>query len=263
MEGAVGFARRNFMVPVPEIANGLEDLNAQLLEQCRTDMDRILRGEEVSKAELLKEDQAAFLALPAAPFEGCQKTSTTVNSLSLVRFDRNDYSVPVEDAHRSVVVKGFIDRVEICRLTQTIAVHPRLWTKEDVSFDPLHYLALLERKPGALEHAKPLAKLQLPECFEVLKRRLEDELESAGKREYIRVLRLLEKHTKEAVAQAIEKGLAIRAHTRDAIAQFLIPQEEWRATTFKLDGHPHLRWVKVESPNLFAYQELCCVGGEQ
>ena len=85
----------------------------------------------------------------------------------------------------------------------------------------------------------------------------------AGKREYIRVLRLLEKHSQAAVTQAIEKGLALRAHTRDAIAQFLVPQEEWRATTFNLDGHPHLRLVKVENTNLFAYCELRRTGGEQ
>jgi len=127
----------------------------------------------------------------------------------------------------------------------------------------LHYLALLERKPGALEHARPLSGWQLPECFEVLKRRLEDELEADGKREYIRVLRLLEKHSQEEVARAIERGLAIRAHTRDALAQFLVPQEEWRATTFNLDGHSHLRLVKVESANLFAYRELRQAGGSQ
>jgi len=260
VEGAVGFARRNFMVPVPEISS-YEEFNAQLLEQCRADMERTLRGRDGTKAELLQADQAAFRPLPAAPFEACRKISTASNSLSLVRFDCNDYSVPVEYAHRTVVAKGFVDRVEICRLTETLAVHPRLWTKEDVSFDPRHYLALLERKPGALDHAKPLSGWQLPECFQVLRARLGDEWGPEGKREYIRVLRLLEKHADEAVAQAIEKGLAVRAHTRDAIAQFLVPQEDWCGTTFKLDGHPHLRLVKVETPNLFAYRDLRVVGG--
>ncbi|MCK6500337.1 MAG: IS21 family transposase, partial [Nitrospira sp.] len=262
VEGVVGFARRNFMVPVPEITS-LEQFNAELLERCRLDMERKLRGQEGTKAELLKADQAAFRALPASPFEACRKRSTTASSLSLVRFDCNDYSVPVAFAHRPVVVKGFVERVEICRQTETIAVHPRLWGKEDVSYDPMHYLALLERKPGALEHARPLDGWELPECFGVLRRRLEDELESEGKREYIRVLRLLERHSESSVAIAIEKGLSIRAHTRDAIAQFLMPQEEWRATTFTLDKHPHLRLVQVASPDLFAYAELRRAGGER
>lgn len=261
VEGAVGFARRNFLVPVPEV-NTLEELNTQLLERCREDQRRHLRGQSGSKAQLLAEDQAAFRPRPAVPFEACRKQSTTASSLSLVRFDRNDYSVPVEHAHRTVVIKGYVDRVEICRGTDVIARHARLWTKEDVSFDPLHYLALLERKPGALDHARPLQGWVLPECFEVLRRRLEDEFESEGKREYIRVLRLLERHAPASVAAAIEKGLSVRAHTRDAIAQFLLPQEDWRATAFSLDGHPHLRLVKVGALPVSAFNSLLpCAGG--
>jgi transposase len=263
VEGAVGFARRNFLVPVPEVQS-LDELNAQLLEKCREDLQRTLRGQRGSKAELLREDQAAFRALPAAPFEGCRKVSTAANSLALVRFDKNDYSVPVEQAHRTVVVKGFVERVEIARGTETIARHPRLWTKEDVSFDPLHYLSLLERKPGALEHARPLQGWELPECFGVLRRRLEDEQGADGKREYIRVLQLLKTHSESAVADAIEKGLNVRAHTRDAIAQFLIPQEDWRATQFTLEGHPHLRLVQVQVAPIRAFTSLlACAGGER
>jgi len=40
---------------------------------------------------------------------------TRVSSLSLVRFDTNDYSVPVCLAHHEVVVKGYVDRVVVCR----------------------------------------------------------------------------------------------------------------------------------------------------
>jgi len=86
-----------------------------------------------------------------APGDACVKTSTCANSMSLVRFERNDYSVPVKYAHQPVVVKGYVDRIVICRGKDAIAVHRRLWTVEDVSFNPLHYLELLERKPGALD----------------------------------------------------------------------------------------------------------------
>jgi hypothetical protein len=78
------------------------------------------------------------------------------------------------------------------------------------------------------------------------------------------VLRLLERHTESAVASAVEKGLAVRAHTRDAIAQFLMPQEDWRATVFSLDGHPHLRLVKVNAVAVSAFSSLLrCAGGER
>jgi hypothetical protein len=50
--------------------------------------------------------------------------------------------------------------------------------------------------------------------------------------------------------------------TRDAIAQFLNPQPQWRHTVFRLDGHPHLRGVKIDSPDVRAYRELLAtVGG--
>jgi hypothetical protein len=47
---------------------------------------------------------------------------------------------------------------------------------------------------------------------------------------------------------------------RDAIAQFLFPQEEWRVTQFTLDGHPHLRAVKVQSPDITQYNSLLAGG---
>jgi hypothetical protein len=126
-------------------------------------------------------------------------------------------------------------------------------------FEPLHCLALLETKPGALDHARPLAGWTLPECFRTLRRRLEAERDGEGTREYIRVLRLLEKHPLGRLRRAVEKGLATGALTRDAIAQFLYPRPEWRFMLFRLDGHPHLRQVRVAAPDLTAYGQL--VGG--
>jgi transposase len=260
VESMIRYVRSNYLVPVPVVRN-LEELNASLVERCREELKRKVRGKGVSKEVLLGEDQAAFLPLPATEFDACRKVSTTTNSLSLVRFDCNDYSVPVRFAHHPVVVKGYIDRVVICHKDELIATHKRLWCKEEVSFEPLHYLTLLERKPGALDHARPLEGWRLPDCFGVLRRRLEDERAGEGTREYIRVLRLLEKHTISALSRAVEKGLRVNALSRDAIAQFLIPQEQWRATTFRLDGRDHLRQVKVQQTDIAAYRELLVSGG--
>ena len=251
----VRYARANFLVPVPQVRS-LEELNDQLRVRCEEELERRLRGKAFRKRELLEEDRAAFLPLPASPFEACRRRSTTSTSLSLVRFESNDYSVPVAYAHHPVVVKGFVDRVEIYCKDVHLATHARLWGKEDVRFEPVHYLALLERKPGALDHARPLREWNLPECFGVLRRRLEQEQEGKGTREYICVLRLLEDHTLEALSRAVEHGLRCGALTRDAIAQFLIPTEDWRQTVFHLDGHPHLRHVKVADTRVETYMEL-------
>ena len=90
------------------------------------------------------------------------------------------------------------------------------------------------------------------------------DLDGEGTREYIRVLRLLEKHDLSSVGEAVEQGLAIHAHSRDAIAQFLFPREDWRLGTLSLDGREHLRAVRVDTADVGAYNELlACAGGDR
>jgi hypothetical protein len=256
----VKFTRLNFFVPVPQVRD-FEALNASLRKRCLEDQERRLRGKEGAKKQLIEEDRRALLPLPAASFEACRKQSTTASSLSLVRFDDNDYSVPVAFAHHPIVVKGYCQEVALCHVGEVVARHRRIWEKEQVSFEPLHYLALLERKPGALDQARPLQGWTLPQSFLLLRRRLEAEHDGEGTREYIRVLRLLERHPLGTLRAAVERALRIGATSRDAIAQFLLPREEWRATPFKLDGHPHLRGVKVQAPDLGRYGELLARNG--
>ena len=264
VEGVVKYVRSNFLVPVPQV-DDLRQLNARLAEMCRQDMKRRLRRKTATKAQLLKEDQAAFLSLPASAFDACRKQPTRANSLSLVRFDDNDYSVPVAYAHHEILVKGYVDRVVLCHQQKVVAEHQRSWAKEGVFFNYLHYLPLLEQKPGALDHARPLADLNLPSCFDTLRRRLvvEEQKQGDGTREFIRVLRLLEEHPMAKLEQAVQKALRINAHSRDAVAQFLIPALPWQPSTFLLDGRPHLRRITVNKPDLSAYQLLLSKGGPQ
>ena len=77
------------------------------------------------------------------------------------------------------------------------------------------------------------------------------------------MLRLLEKHVLSSLTRAVTKGLRVGALTHDAIAQFLIPQEEWRQARFQLDGREHLRQVKVAQTNIVGYSELLMAGGLQ
>jgi hypothetical protein len=100
--------------------------------------------------------------------------------------------------------------------------------------------------------------MDLPECFDTLRRRLQgqEEKEGAGIREFIRVLRLLEDYPMARLRTAVEKALQIHAHSRDAILQFLVPRFSWRNTTFLLDGRNHLRLVTAAKPDLSAYRNL-------
>ena len=185
---------------------------------------------------------------------------TSANSLSLVRFDRNDYSVPTDFAHHEVTAMGGIKEVRLLVGTEVVATHRRHWGKEHVTFDPRHYLALLERKPGALDYARPLENLKLPGCFAVLRRRLEADLGHAGTREFIKVLRLMEKATLRQLTAAVEQALAIGATGADAIACILYTRTERPVGLFSLDGHPHLKEVVVEDPDLVAYRALTAHG---
>ena len=254
VEGAVRYSRQNFMVPVPQVADYAE-LNAYILECCRSDMTRRLRGKTLSKGELLKEDRIAGLILPKSTFDSRKLVSTTANSEALVRFDTNDYSVPVAHGHKPVVLKASVDTVFLYHQGLEIARHARCWLRERQIFEPLHYLRLLERKPGSLDYARPLADWRLPEELHRLRRRLEAQRDD-GTREYIRVLMLLQKYSMDRLIRAIRRLDCVIAPTADAIRQWLIPAERPELLTFNLDGREHLAGVKVGRPNLQGYSKL-------
>jgi transposase len=258
VECLVGYTRRNFLVPVPRV-DDFDTLNAQLELKCRKDLDRRLRGKTTTKAQRLEEERSAMLDLPRQSYEARRVEQRRSDSLSLVRFDRNSYSVPVAYAHRPVTVVAGIDEVRLVVDNHLVAKHPRCWGKEHTEYDPVHYLALLERKPGALDFARPLDGWNLPGCFDLLRRRLEAQLDHKGTREYIKVLRLLEKASIHELAEAVRQTLAIGAISYDAVRVILQNRQERPVGVFCLDGRPHLKLVQVEAPNLGAYRAL--VGG--
>lgn len=255
VENLVGYSRRNFLVPVPKVLD-LEVLNEDLKVLCVRDLERKLRGEKKNKAELLLEERGSLLALPKQRFEGRRIEHAGASSLSLVRFDCNDYSVPTEYAHHPVCAVGGISEVKLIVGGKVVARHRRSWKKEGVFFEPVHYLALLERKPGALDFARPLCGLDLPGSFGVLRRRLERGLGHGGTREYIRCLRLLEKVSAKELEEAVEQALQIGALGADAIRLILEHRRERPVGLFSLDGRPHLKLVQVSSPDLSVYDAM-------
>src|SRR5262245_8858118 len=255
VEAMVGFARRNFLVPVPA-AESWEALNAVLEERCRQDLSRRVRGKEKPKGELLADERSALRPPPASGFEPRRVEFADANSLSLVRFDGNDYSVPTAYAHHPITIVGGLDEVRLVCRDRLVARHRRHWGKEHVTFDPVHYLALLERKPGAFDSARPLVGWTLPADFAVLRRRFEAAWGEAGVRHFIQVLRLLEKCSPGELAAAVGRALAIGASTADAVRVLLEVTREVPVALFRLDGRPHLAGVTVPRPDLTAYRGL-------
>jgi transposase len=255
VEGLVGYARKNFMVPVPRCASW-EELNTHLLEQCQKRRQERLRGHEQSIGERFEKDLAAMLPLPPSSYEACEKLTTRVNSLSLVRYRTNDYSVPVCWGHREVLVKGYVHEVVISCGAEVIARHRRSYEREDMIFDPLHYLALLEQKTNALDQAAPLAGWELPEEFAQLRRLLEARLSKRGKREYVQVLRLLETFSMAEVTQAVEDALRMRAISFDAVKHLLLCRIEQRPPRLDMENYPHLPMAQVATTATSDYLAL-------
>ena len=255
VENLVGYARRNFMVPVPRVASW-EELNRHLEAGCRQRQQRRLRGHTETIAERFERDRAAMLPLPAAPYDACEKVTARVSSISLVRYRTNDYSVPTRYGHRQVLVKGYVYRVEIVCGSEVIARHERSYERETAIYDPLHYLALLEFKSRALDQAAPLACWQLPECFAQLRRLLEARLNKHAGREYIQVLRLIETFALEEVTAAVDHALRLSAISFDAVRHLVLCRIERKPPRLDLDNWPHLPLANVRTTQAADYMTL-------
>ncbi len=123
-------------------------------------------------------------------------------------------------------------------------------------FEPVHYLALLERKPGGFDYAKPLEQWTLPDCFALLRRRMEAEDPKSGTRSFIRVLRLLERFSLDEVTSGVEYAIDIGRSDADSIRSVVEHRADSPVRLFSLDGRPHLACVHVEMTPVAAYQAL-------
>jgi transposase len=254
VERLVEYARSNFLVPVP-LVESLEDLNALLSERCLKDQDRSVRGKSATVEKLQVEDRAAMLPLPIRSFEARRVTEVSADSLSLIRFDRNSYSVPTAYAHRTLTVVATVSEVRIVHEDRLVAQHSRCWGLEQFLYNPLHYLALLERKPGGFDFARPLENWDLPECFGLLRRRLEAD-DKHGTKAFIRILRLLETHELSQLSDAVEYSLDLDVIDPDSIRVILEYRADQPVELFRLDGRPHLAGVRVPPTDVAAYGTL-------
>jgi len=255
VEGLVGYARRNFMVPLPRVRT-IDELNARLLAACEKRQVAVLRGKKESIGERMKRDRQAILPLPDDSFDPCENVSTSASSLALVRYRTNDYSVPTAYGHHDVLVRGYVNQVVISCGSEVIARHNRCYGKEDFVYNPLHYLALLERKPKALDQAAPLQNWDLPEDFEHLRRLMEARMGKQGRKEYIQVLRLMETFGEVEVAVAVEDALRMSAISYDAVKHLVLAKIERRAPRLDLSAYPFLPQANVGITDVRDYLAL-------
>src|SRR5450631_799613 len=255
VEALVKYSRSNFLTPVPHAAP-LDTLNAALEERCRARQAERAGRHEQTIGERLVADQAVLRALPEAPFEPCDKRPAKVSSTALVRYRMNDYSTPTAYGFRDVLVKGFVDEVAIICGASEIARHPRVYGRGQFVFDPKHYLALLEQKPGALDQAAPLQNWTLPEPLQHLRRLLEARMGNRGKREFIQALRLMEVFPETLVAAAALDAIRLGAISFDAVKQLVIAKIEHRPANLDLGHYPYLPVAIVKTTSAADYMSL-------
>jgi transposase len=264
VEHEVGFARRNFMSPPPSVAS-FEELNACLLASCLADKARQVDRQPTTIGEAWEHEKALLRPLPAKAYECCARKEVTLNPYGQVEFETNRYSVPADKAQRHLTVKAYPFRIELVAGDDVIARHPRCYGRKQDILDPLHYLLLLEQRPGAFEHAKPLRQWRAgwPPVYERLLTQLQArQSDGEGVREFIRILKLHQTYPTEWVEQAITQALAYGCLSADGVGlclhQLLNPETPLPAVT--LADQPGLVNIGAQPLDLNRY-ELLLAGG--
>jgi transposase len=259
VEGRVGYARRNWLVGAGEFESWAA-LNAYLLERCRQEQQRRLRGRSESIGARLAVEQAAFRPLPAHPYPCCKTVPAKANHLSLVTYDTNRYSVPVEQAHERLTLRAYVDRIEISAGVEVVAVHERCWGREQDRLNPYHYLPLLARRPRAFAHAQAIREWRqswpavFDTYFEELKRRYPT---AEATRRFIEVLRLGERYTERQLAAALEEALVRSCLEFTDVTELLRRRTEVRGPqTTVLVNYPKLAAIRVREPDLRCFDQL-------
>jgi hypothetical protein len=226
----VGYGRRNFLVPIPQVSS-FEELNTRLLEQCLADEARTVSGQAQTIGQAWLQEKAHLLPLPAQDFPCCTTHQVTLTPYGQVIFETNRYSVPAGAGRATLTLRAFPFQIEILNQTEVIARHARCYGRGQDIFDPLHYLPLLAQRPGAFEYAKPLRQWRTtwPSVYEQALSQLRKEWpEGRGVREFIQILQL---HTQyeaslieQAISQALVYGCVHYEGVRLCLNQLLLPQ---------------------------------------
>ena len=139
------------------------ELNTWLGERCRSLWIELRHAEhkEFSVAEMLELEQAKMMPM-TAPFDGYVEKPARVSSTCLVSVARNRYSVPCEFAGQRVSTRLYPNRVGVVAGDAVVASHDRLTDRGQIRYDWQHYIALVERKPGALRNGAPFADMPAP-----------------------------------------------------------------------------------------------------
>jgi len=207
VEGLVGHARRNALVPLPHVQS-LEELNNDyLLPWCEASaiQTKVPYTHETIQEQWLKEKEALH-ALPVTDFESCKTMECRVSKISTITFDKNQYSVPCSFVGYNVWVKGFVDEVIIVAQNQMIALHKRSYDDGGLYTQLDHYLEALLRKPRAIRDARAMQTEEIPQVLRDFQRQMRDKNGADGDRGFVRFLLLHREVGMEKLVQVVEQA---------------------------------------------------------
>ena len=257
VEGLVGFARRNYMVPVPEAAN-FEELNAQILRQCLNYGSHVVAGRSQSVDILYAEEKGHLLAPPEATYSNIQVHDVRADKYATAMVDKNRYSVPWRHVGCKLKVILSVNRVEIFFGGKRLAVHDRLYANNKWSLAPEHYLELIQERPMSFNSARPIKQWRehWPESLHrLLASFCSQQGETKGIKDFISVLMLYGQYSSSEVEAAVELALEKNIHASDGVHHILLYANEVTDLIAPLTN-----WTSLPSPDLTVYGEL---GGVQ
>jgi transposase len=219
VENQVGTIRDLLFRPRPKVKT-LDELNAWLTDQCVAYARRTKHPEFKDRTiwEVLEEERPALMPF-RSPFAGFVEKPVRATSTCLIAHDRNKYSVDAAAAGRSVLVRAYAERIVVLLDGEVVADHPRSFRRDQVIYDPWHYLPILLRKPGALRNGAPFKDWDLPPAIARVRGKLQQHLD--GDRQFVKVLGCVPEHGIGAVEDACGEALAAGIANGDVILAIL------------------------------------------
>ena len=208
VERQVGIVRERLFRTLPAAAN-FEELNDMLMSLCIERAKAAPHPEVRAKSvwEMWEEERPHLIALPPGDYDCCRiEEEKRVDRCGTVAFDRNRYSVPCELGGRHVEVRGYAERVKVVCDGRVVAEHRRLFGRGGAQYNPMHYLKVLARKPGALRNGRPFVEWQMPEALAQARAALKEAVPD-GEKQFVEVLLLMQEWGLDAVVAATELAL--------------------------------------------------------
>ncbi len=260
VEHGVKYVRQNYLVPLPKVRDYAE-LNAWLRTKCKADDKRQVDRQPKSIGAMWSEEKPRLRPLPTTDLAAYMSRAVTLNRYGQVVFETNRYSVPAHKAQKQLTLRAYPFRIEVLKGTEIIASHKRSYARQQDILNPIHYLPLLAKRPGAFQDAKPMQQWRAswpPLYDELLHQLKQQQSEIMAVHEFVQILQLHLDYDAQVVQTAIEQALiddiAHLSGVRFCLNRLLDPTPQTKP--LETLPQPHLAQVGQAALSLPQYDQL-------